>query len=66
MNGRAVTRENVLQAVAKLNQHAMDAIAQGHRAYPMTTCDPQAEWPNVKITCLDSRISLPGPGATIT
>eukprot|EP00974_Lingulodinium_polyedra_P059766 5759702-Lingulodinium_polyedra.AAC.1 len=44
----------------------MDAIAKGHRAYPMTTCDPQALWPNLKITCLDSRISLPGPGATIT
>eukprot|EP00974_Lingulodinium_polyedra_P054275 5218306-Lingulodinium_polyedra.AAC.1 len=42
----------------------MDAIAKGHRAYSMTSCDPQALWPGMKITSLDSRISLPGPGTT--
>eukprot|EP00975_Prorocentrum_lima_P055001 11532285-Prorocentrum_lima.AAC.1 len=44
----------------------MDAIAKGHRAYTMTSCDPQTLWPGMKITSLDVRISLPGPGATTT
>eukprot|EP00974_Lingulodinium_polyedra_P028843 2779475-Lingulodinium_polyedra.AAC.1 len=43
----------------------MDAIARGHRTYEMTTCDPLPLWPGKRITSVDVRISLPGPGATI-
>eukprot|EP00974_Lingulodinium_polyedra_P115108 11147369-Lingulodinium_polyedra.AAC.1 len=40
MGGVEVAKDTVLNAVGRLNQRAMEAIAKGHRAYEPTTCDP--------------------------
>eukprot|EP00974_Lingulodinium_polyedra_P007899 752239-Lingulodinium_polyedra.AAC.1 len=65
MGGVEVTKDTVLNAVGRLNQRAMEAIAQGHRAYEMTSCDPRPKWPGRDIVSVGRRIALEGPGKTI-